>query len=76
MCITYETPWGCFEDHFDALPLLNRQGPRQPEKLSTIYFRLKQCFGSGYIRIDFALLDPDLYWECGSGSRSKEIDYN
>jgi hypothetical protein len=45
-----------------------------------------QCFGSGYgtesesawIRIDFALLDPDLdpYWGCGSGSgsRSKKID--
>jgi hypothetical protein len=27
------------------------------------------------IRIDLALLDPDLYWECGSGSRSKEIKY-
>ncbi len=32
-----------------------------------------QCFGSAWIRIDFALLDPDPYWECGSGSRSKEI---
>ena len=28
------------------------------------------------IHIDLALLDPDLdpFWECGSGSRSKEID--
>jgi hypothetical protein len=57
-----------FEDHFDALPILNWQVPRQPEKRSPIYFRLKQCFD-----INFALRDPDLYWECGSGSRSEEI---
>ena len=30
------------------------------------------------VRIDLALLDPDPdpYWECGSGSRRKEIDQN
>ncbi len=33
-----------------------------------------QCFGSAWIRVDCALLDPDPYWECGSGSRSKEIN--
>jgi hypothetical protein len=27
------------------------------------------------IRFDLAVLDPDLYWEYGSGSRSMEIDY-
>jgi hypothetical protein len=26
------------------------------------------------IRFDLALLDPDLYWECGYRSRSKKID--
>jgi len=26
------------------------------------------------IRIDLAVLDPDPYWECGSGSRSMDID--
>jgi hypothetical protein len=26
------------------------------------------------IHIDLAVLDPDLYWECGSGSKSMEID--
>jgi hypothetical protein len=25
---------------------------------------------------DLALLDPDTYWECGSGSRSKEMGQN
>jgi hypothetical protein len=30
----------------------------------------------GTIRIDLAALDPDPYWECGSGSRSVEIDQN
>jgi hypothetical protein len=25
------------------------------------------------IRMDLVLLDPDLYWECGCGSRSREI---
>ncbi len=29
-----------------------------------------------YGRIDLAVLDPDLYWECGSGSKSMEIDPN
>jgi hypothetical protein len=28
------------------------------------------------ICIDFAVLDPDPDWECGSGSRSMEIDEN
>jgi hypothetical protein len=28
------------------------------------------------IRIDFVLLDPDPYWECGSGSNSKGINQN
>ncbi len=28
------------------------------------------------IRIDLAVLDPDPYWECRSGSRSMEIDQN
>jgi hypothetical protein len=27
---------------------------------------------SNPVRIDLALLDPYPYWECGSGSRSKE----
>jgi hypothetical protein len=37
-----------------------------------------QCCGSGsaLIRIHLAVLDTDLYWECGSGSRSMEIDQN
>ena len=39
-----------------------------------------QYFGSAWIRIDLAPLDPDpepyRYWECGSGSRSKEINQN
>jgi hypothetical protein len=26
------------------------------------------------IRIDLALLDPDPYWKCESGSRSKKIN--
>ncbi len=26
------------------------------------------------LRIHLAVLDPDLYWECVSGSRSMEID--
>ncbi len=28
------------------------------------------------IRIGSAVLDPNPYWECGSGSRSMEIDQN
>jgi hypothetical protein len=35
-----------------------------------------QCFESGWILVDLALLDPDPYWECGSGSISKETDKN
>ncbi len=31
---------------------------------------------SSRIGIELALLDPDQYWECGSGSRNKEIDQN
>ncbi len=36
------------------------------------------CCGSRFtqIRIHLAVLDPDLYWERGSGSRSMEIDQN
>jgi hypothetical protein len=36
------------------------------------------CCGSGsaWIRIGLALSDPDLYLQCGSGSRSKVIDQN
>jgi hypothetical protein len=45
------------------------------------YFQdFKQCcvFGSAWIRIDLAPLDPDPYWESGSGFglRTKEIDQN
>jgi hypothetical protein len=29
-----------------------------------------------WIRIQLAVLDPDPYWECISGSRSMEIDQN
>jgi hypothetical protein len=29
--------------------------------------------GSAWIRVDLALLDPDLFWESGSASRSMEI---
>jgi hypothetical protein len=36
----------------------------------------KECCGSAWIRIVLALLDPDPYGECGSGSGSKEIDQN
>jgi hypothetical protein len=28
------------------------------------------------IRIDFGRLDPDLHWECGSGSRRAKITHN
>jgi hypothetical protein len=28
------------------------------------------------IRIDLAVLNPDPYWECGSGFKSMEIDQN
>ncbi len=38
-------------------------------------FPSHQRFGSGSA-FDMALLDPDPYRECGSGSRSKEIDQN
>jgi hypothetical protein len=36
---------------------------------------LNQCCGSesAWVRIHWAVLDPDPYWECGSGSRSMEI---
>jgi hypothetical protein len=38
--------------------------------------RYIQCCGSGsaWICIDLALVDSNLCWECGFGSRSKEID--
>ncbi len=41
-------------------------------------FFLYQCCGSrsAWIRILLTVLDPDLYWECGSRSRSMEIDQN
>jgi hypothetical protein len=33
-----------------------------------------QCFGSGSAWIsELAILDPDPYWQCGSGSRSMEL---
>jgi len=34
-----------------------------------------QCFGSGsmWIRIEMAPLDPDPYWEYGSGSKTVKI---
>jgi hypothetical protein len=28
------------------------------------------------IRIHLTVMDPDPYWECGSGSRSMKIDQN
>jgi hypothetical protein len=39
-----------------------------------IWFCFVPCFGSGsaWTRIDLALPDRNLYWECVSGSRSKE----
>jgi hypothetical protein len=43
---------------------------------SHIILQLKAVFRILKVRIDLVLLDPDLYWECGSGSRSKEIDQN
>jgi hypothetical protein len=37
--------------------------------------REAQCFGSGsvLIRYDFAILDPDPYWECESGSGARKL---
>jgi hypothetical protein len=39
-----------------------------------------KCCGSGYPNpdphYDYGTLDPDTYWECGSGSRNKETDQN
>jgi hypothetical protein len=32
--------------------------------------------GPAWIRVDSALLDPDLHRECGSGCRNKEINQN
>ncbi len=28
-----------------------------------------------WIRVDFCRLDPDLHWECGSGSRRAKVTY-
>ncbi len=58
------------------LPLHSRGGT--PPWQVPIPYTLVRCCGSGSARIrsDLAVLDPDLYWEFGSGSRSMEIDQN
>ncbi len=48
--------------------------------LKKYVFLIMQCCGSGSVfawsRIDLVFLDLELYWDFGSGSRSKEIDKN
>jgi len=46
------------------------------KKVLKSYFQFfKQCCGSGsmWIRIVMAPLDPDPYWECGPGARSRAV---
>ncbi len=46
--------------------------------VSFFFFLLYQCCGSrsAWIRIHLVVLDPDPYWECGSGSGSRSKDIN
>jgi hypothetical protein len=41
-----------------------------------IYHHSYTCRGSGstWVRIHLAILDPDPYWECGSGSGTRSME--